>query len=581
MGKCNPQGRLLTVIQRNHKRSKFHCCLELFVNSRIFMTIASLIALWICGYTAAAAQAVHPLAPPDTSSPRATLNTFLEEMNKAVSSYKAGHRDQAFDFLNRGVRCLNLDTEAPATRPVLGLYAALYLKETLDRIDFPPLEEIPDAKTAITEKLTSWTVPYTEITIEAVNGGNTERRFLFSPKTVKESEEFYNKVKSLPYKPGAEGAIYEQLTSSAGPIVSKTLMDRLPSWMKAGIFGQALWQWTGLILYFLVGAVTVLLAFRFVFKALGIFDAKLNSNLTNALGGLVIPIMLVLFAETGLWFVVYGLHFRDADTYLGIAFVFLLISYGSRMWFIGAILNRAAGFVIAVARIEPTGMHAQLIRFGFDVVTVVIVAGAAIRLGARLGLPTYSLVTGLGVGGLAVALAGREALSNLIGTIAILLDRPFKLGDFVVMGEGDHGTVTEIGLRSTRIRRLDGILVSIPNASIANMKIVNESAPVTESQITVPVGVAYGSSVNEVEQALLTACQRCEYVVSEPAPSVRLASFGDSAVEFQVLVWIIQPEFRAKATDQINRAICEEFAKRRIEMPFPQRDIRIRRGELG
>ena len=164
----------------------------------------------------------------------------------------------------------------------------------------------------------------------------------------------------------------------------------------------------------------------------------------------------------------------------------------------------------------------------------------------------------------------------MIGTIAILLDRPFKLGDFVVLGEGDRGTVTEIGLRSTRIKRLDGILVSIPNANIANMKVVNESAPLTESQISVPVGVAYGSSVKEVEQALLTACQGCDYAVPEPAPSIRLVSYGDSAVQFEALVWIIQPEFRAKATDQINRAIGEEFEKRGIEMPFPQREVHIR-----
>ena len=540
------------------------------------MKVLCLLLLLICGNTAVAAQAVHPLAPPDTSSPSATLNTFLNEMNKAVEAYKSGNRDQALAFLDRAVRCLNLDTEPPATRSVLGLYTALYLKETLDRIDFPPLEEIPDAKTAKTEKLTSWTLPYTEITIEAVKGGNTQERFLFSPETVKGSEGFYNKVKSLPYKPGAEGALYEQLTSYAGPIVPKELMDRMPRWMRVEVFGQELWQWTGLMLYFLVGAAAVLLTIRLVRRALGILDAKLTSSLTDSLGGLIIPIILVLFADTGLWFIVYGLHFRDADTYLAIAFVFLLISYGSRMWFVGAVLSRAAGFVIAIARIEPMGMYAQLIRFGFDVVTVIIVIGAAIRLGARLGLPTYSLVTGLGVGGLAVALAGREALSNLIGTIAILLDQPFKLGDFVVLGEGDRGTVTEIGLRSTRIKRLDGILVSIPNANIANMKIVNESAPVAESQISVPVGVAYGSSVNEVEQALLTACQRCEYAVPEPAPSIRLVSYGDSAVEFEVLIWIIQPDFRAKATDQINRAIGEEFQKKGIAMPFPQREVHIR-----
>ena len=86
--------------------------------------------------------------------------------------------------------------------------------------------------------------------------------------------------------------------------------------------------------------------------------------------------------------------------------------------------------------------------------------------------------------------------------------------------------------------------MSIPNASVANMKIINESAPDFESRIHVPVGAAYGSSVNEVEQALLAASQICEYVVSEPAPTVRLVRFGDSALQFELLVWIVQPEFR-------------------------------------
>ena len=178
---------------------------------------------------------------------------------------------------------------------------------------------------------------------------------------------------------------------------------------------------------------------------------------------------------------------------------------------------------------------------------------------------------------MAVALAGREALSNLLGTIAILLDQPFRLGDFVVLGEGEQGTVTGIGPRSTRIERLDGIEVSIPNANVANMKIINESAPLTEAGISVPIGVAYGSSVSEVEQALLSASQKCGYAVSEPAPSARLVGFGYSSVEFALLVWITHPASRPKATDQINRAICEEFRKRGIEMPFPQRDVHIRK----
>jgi MscS family membrane protein len=220
-------------------------------------------------------------------------------------------------------------------------------------------------------------------------------------------------------------------------------------------------------------------------------------------------------------------------------------------------------------------MQAQLVRFCFDVLIVVIAIAAIITLGGRLGLPTYSLVTGLGIGGLAVALGGREALSNLIATFAILLDQPFKLGDFVVLGDQARGTVIEIGLRSTRIKTRDGILVSIPNSTVADMKIINESAPVAEARIRIPVGAAYGSSPEEVERAMRAACDSCEYVTRTPAPSVRLAQFGDSALEFELLVWIIQPEFRGRATDQLNRAILAEFGKLGIEMPFPQREIHI------
>ena len=516
------------------------------------------------------------MAPPDRSSPRATVKTFLDEMNQAVEAYKAGHKDDARAILARAGRCLNLEKEPPAIRQILGFYSAIYLKETLDRIELPPFEEIPDAKVVETQKLTSWTVPYTEITVAASKDSPAGEVFLFTPYTVKRSEEFFNKVKNLPYKPAATGALYEELTSSAGPIIPRELMDRLPRWSKKEILGQALWQWTGLALYIIVGAVAMLFAQAYGSKALGILDARFASNLRYAVGGLILPILLIVLAQTGVWFGLYDLRFRDEGAYRVMAFTFLSISYLGRMWFIGALLSRAAGVVTALCRFEPGGMRAELTRFGFNVITGLIVVAMAINLGAHLGLPTYSLVTGLGVGGLAVALAGREALSNLIGTIAILLDQPFKLGDFIVLGDGDRGTVAAIGLRSTRIRTRDGILVSIPNASVANMKIINESAPDFESRIHVPVGAAYGSSVDEVEQALLAACQVSEYVVSEPAATVRLVRFGDSALQFELLVWIVQPELRNRVVNQLNRAICEEFRKRGIEMPFPQRDVHIR-----
>ncbi len=526
---------------------------------------------------AGATQDVHPLAPPDRSSPRATLKTFLDSTNSAVEAFKRGHRDEARALVEPAIGCLNLGKEPPELRYALGRDSAIYLKEVLDRIQIPPDEEIPDEKKVQTQKISSWTIPYTEITIAAVKEESPSGRFLFTSDTVRNAERFYDKIEKLPYRPGTGGGgLYQQLSSSVGVIIPKAIADRLPHWARTKVYGQAAWQWIGLALYLLIGVGIVLLIYQYSCKTFALLDRKFNSHLEHYAVGLILPVTLILFAKVGLWFMLYGLHIMTLNVYVPMAYGLTLLIYLGAVWFIGALLNRVADLVIAIGRFSRGDVDIRLIRLGFQILTAVVVIIAIIQLGSRWGLPTYSLVTGLGIGGIAVALAGREALSDLIGTIAIILDQPFKLGDFVELGEGNCGTVTDIGLRSTRVKRLDGILVSIPNANIANMKIVNESAPVAECQISVPVGVAYGSSVSEVEQALIGAYQRCEYAVPEPAPSIRLVRYGDSAVEFEALIWIIQPEFRAKATDQINRAIGEEFQKRGIEMPFPQRDVHIR-----
>ena len=520
------------------------------------MATLCLMLLCVSGTATGFSTAACPLAPPDTTSPRASLRTFLDEMNTAVVRYQAGQNEEAKKHAGRAIRCFNLGVEPPAIRHVLGFYSALYLKETLDRIEIPPLEQVPDAKASEIEKSSLWTIPGTEITIAAVKDASGVERFLFTPETVTNAESFYNTVKLLPYKPGCVGAMYEQFNLSAGPLIPKTLTERLPQWAKSRMFGQAVWKWTGLALFLLVGMTSIFFIHWHGSRVLTLLEQKIGGDLTNYVGALILPISLILFAHIGLWFIVHVLHFLQADTYIPMAFLFLSISYFGTIWLIAAFLNRAAALVIAAGGFESGGMHSPLIRFCFNVVTVVVVVITALSLGARLGLPTYSLVAGLGIGGLAVALAGRETLSNVIGTITILLDQPFKLGDFIVPGEKDRGTVTEIGLRSTRIKTTDGILVSIPNSSVANMKIINESAPVSEARIRVSVAAACGSPEEKVDEALLCACRQCEYVTVDQTPSVRLVRFGDSAVEFELLVWIARPEYRGRATNQLIGHLC-------------------------
>jgi len=546
------------------------------------ITVLCLLVLCILGNNAGAAQVLHPLAPPDTSSPRATLNTFLDSINKAVEAYKSGNIDEAKALVAPALRCLNLEKEPPALRQALGRAAAIYLKEILDRIQMPPEQEIPDEKTVQAQNISYWTIPYTEITIAAVKEESSPRRFLFSSNTVRNLEKFFERIKHMPYQPGTGGgALYEELSSSAGPFIPKSMTDRLPNWAKTDVYNQAVWQWIGLALYLIIGVIAVALIYRYSGKIFDLLDRKFDSNLHYYMVGLILPVAVISFAQTGLWFTVYGLHILNSNAYLPVAYVLTILTQIGAIWFIGALVNRIAELVIAVGGFSHRDMDVQLIRLGFDILTVVIIVFAIIFLGARLGLPTYSLVTGLGIGGLAVALAGREALSNLIGTIMIILDRPFKVGDFIILAEGERGIVAEVGFRSTRIRTRDDILISIPNSVMANTKMINESAPVSLSRVRIKLGVAYGSDLKKVEEILLRVAEQNEMVVPEPSPRVRFRSFGDSALELELLCWMEPPELKGPLTHQLNWAIYEEFQKNGIQIPFPQRDVHIRTSKSG
>ena len=346
-----------------------------------------------------------PLEPPDRSSPRATLNTFLSETNQAVASYKGGHRDEALAFLERASRCLNLEKEPPAIRHMMGFYTTLYLKETLDRIEIPPIEEIPDTKAVETEKMTSWTLPYTEITIAAVKDGPGGGGFLFTPDTVKKSEEFYNEVEKLPYKSGAEGALYATnwpprrdrsfprnssigCPSGASEKSTARLCGNGQDWRCT--FDRPRRQCCSSI--DLAAAALGISRRKTWFKPQTHVRRPHSTNHADpvcAAGSLVCRIRSALS----------GCRCLQG----GSRCVLVDLLRWQRIWLIGAVLIEPRSNCDRSWQARTGGMHAQLTRFAFDVVTAVIVVGVAVNLGARLGLPTYSLVTGLGVGGLAVA----------------------------------------------------------------------------------------------------------------------------------------------------------------------------------
>ncbi len=180
-----------------------------------------------------------------------------------------------------------------------------------------------------------------------------------------------------------------------------------------------------------------------------------------------------------------------------------------------------------------------------------------------------------GIAGIAIAMAAKDSLANFFGGISIFMDKSYKVGDYIILDSGERGAVVDIGIRSTRIKTRDDVLITIPNSIMANAKIINESAPVPRFRIRVPVGVAYGSDLEEVSRLLVEIALNDPDVVRSPKPRARLRRFGDSSIDLELLCWVSEPSLKGRVIHQLIKAIDGTFKERGIEIPFPQRDVHL------
>ena len=193
------------------------------------------------------------------------------------------------------------------------------------------------------------------------------------------------------------------------------------------------------------------------------------------------------------------------------------------------------------------------------------------------GVDPTAWLASAGVIGIAVGFAARDSLANLFSGIFLVADSPYKIGDYIVLDTGERGEVTQMGMRSTRLLTRDDVEVTVPNAVMANAKIVNESGgPWEKERIRVPIGVAYGSDVDEVCQVLEAVAANHTEVVKQPAPRVRMRAFGTSSLDFELLAWIDRPVLRGRIRHDLLKGIYNAFIEHGIEIPFPQTDVHLR-----
>ncbi|MBE9137630.1 mechanosensitive ion channel [Nodosilinea sp. LEGE 07088] len=194
-----------------------------------------------------------------------------------------------------------------------------------------------------------------------------------------------------------------------------------------------------------------------------------------------------------------------------------------------------------------------------------------------LDLSSIALIaSGLGIG---VGLGLQGLVKDFVSGLVLVFERPVQVGDFVDFGDVS-GTVARIGSRSTAIRTIDHVSIIVPNSRFLESEVINWSHDNPVSRIRLPVGVSYSADPQQVKLALLEACKKNQEILSAPAPQVFFKGFGDSALEFQLLVWIAQPNRQFVIKSDLYFAIEASLHQYGIEVPFPQRDLHIRSGQL-
>jgi MscS family membrane protein len=505
----------------------------------------------------------HPLEPPDRTSPRATISTFLDSIDTAWSLFSSGDPAYQEPFL-KARNCLDLSEIPPLVFREASGKAALVLKEVLDRLDPQSFEDIPDAEMVEELGLTRWTIPHTEITLLRTTDGERQGDWLFSKQTVARTDDFYQKVQHLPLRPGRLGGHVEELRAGTRAVLLLKMVEVMPSWFKSEVGGMFVWQWFGLAL------LVVLLTLAVAAAAwLGRRWAD-NRIAGRSLAPFLVPLALVALPLSG-GFMIRRIFMLPGAPAMVLRLVFSIVGSIGLAWLVALLLTRVGELVVAVWFREARPLKKQLVRVIFRIASIVVVTGIALTAAQRLGVPVAGLIAGLGVGGLAIALAAQGTLENFIGGIILYADQPVKVGDICKFGTR-RGTVEDVGLRSVKIRTLDRTIVTVPNADFAKLQLEN----LTERDLVLlreKLCLRYETTREQIKEVLagLEAMLEDHPRITEERLRVRLTGFGEYSLEVEIFAYALTreyPEFLEIREEVLLEAMAiVESAGTRLALP--------------
>jgi small-conductance mechanosensitive channel len=224
--------------------------------------------------------------------------------------------------------------------------------------------------------------------------------------------------------------------------------------------------------------------------------------------------------------------------------------------------------------IPTTGLAYGILKGTIFVIGFLIILTA-------LGISITPLLTALGVGGLAVALALQDTLANLFAGIHIMMEKSIRVGDFIKLETGQEGYVEDITWRTTRVRMLPNNIVVIPNSKLSQSVVTNYYLPEKRMSLLIPIGVSYSSDPEKVETVLVEEAQKAvgeiPGLLGEPAPFVRfIPGYGDSSLDFTLICQVQEFVDQYLAQHELRKRIFKRFKQEGIEIPFPHRTVYLR-----
>ncbi len=523
---------------------------------------------------------------PRLSSPEATWTSFQRVMDQySQIIIGSGYTNHNYELLrrmeDRMQQFFDLREVPPSVRRTTACEAAVYLYESFCRFRPMPPGTLPGREEAFAEMKDGypgvWLVDDGVISIVYIDSGEYKGSFQFSARTVKMAEPVYEGVKSLSYVNEHANGLHDAYFLTPGPLIPSSWVRDMPSWLHATYFKQGVWQWIAILVVFF-GLV-------FVLALLGRVVGRLTAQMPRGLRAcvrLVMPLATIGLTVFAVWFLAVQI-FVTGEVLQAIRFLewfVVLISAVCIVFIIGSIISE---IIISTRSLESKGIDSSLVRFSVKVASIVVAAAVAIEGATMLGFSITTVLAGAGVTGLAIALAAQESLRNVFGSVMLLLDKPFKVGQRVIV-RGHDGVIESIGLRSTKMRQLDGHLTTFPNEDVAKADIENIGERQHIRRL-LRLNISLTTPAEKIDEAIAIIqdilavkegdeeSEKRNGPINHPdfPPRVFFESVGDYAYQILVLYWYHPADYWAymEFSQVFNRAVVERFAKAGIQLAVP------------